>query len=173
MPVARALQEELEHEVDAKVWDQGVFGLSDSSLEALERHAGEVDFAVFVLTADDLLTKRGESGEVPRDNVLFEAGLFIGRLGRHRAFLVSCRDDKLALPTDLRDITRAQFNRRANLLRQLLVQLRWAAFSAGHQFAGQQTHRDAVLVGRPGRPVLSQQRRTGAFLAAKAKRSVG
>lgn len=109
------MQAELEHDVDAKVWDQGVFGLSESSLEALERHAGEVDFAVFVLTPDDLLTKRGDSGEVPRDNVLFEAGLFIGRLGRHRAFLVSCREDKLELPTDLRDITRAQFNRRADI----------------------------------------------------------
>jgi Predicted nucleotide-binding protein containing TIR-like domain len=115
LPVARALQEELEHDVDAKVWDQGVFGLSDSSLEPLERHAGEVDFAVFVLTADDLLTKRGDSGEVPRDNVLFEAGLFIGRIGRHRAFLVSCRDDRLELPSDLRDVTRAEFNRRADI----------------------------------------------------------
>jgi len=112
LSIARALQAELEHDVDATVWDQGVFGLSDSSLEALERHAGEIDFAVFVLSADDLPTKRGESGEVPRDNVLFEAGLFIGRLGRHRVFLVSCRDDTLELPTDLRGITRAQFNRR-------------------------------------------------------------
>jgi predicted nucleotide-binding protein len=43
LPVARALQAELENDVDAKVWDQGVFGLSDSSLEALERHPGEVD----------------------------------------------------------------------------------------------------------------------------------
>jgi hypothetical protein len=115
LSIARALQAELEHDVDATVWDQGVFGLSDSSLEALERHAGEVDFAVFVLSADDLLTKRGDSGEVPRDNVLFEAGLFIGRLGRHRVFLVSCRDDKLELPTDLRGITRAQFNRRDDI----------------------------------------------------------
>ena len=115
LPVARALQAELENDVDAKVWDQGVFGLSDSSLEALERHAGEVDFAMFVLTSDDLLTKRGNSGGAPRDNVLFEAGLFIGRLGCHRAFLVSCRDDNLELPTDLREITRAQFNRRPDI----------------------------------------------------------
>ena len=76
------------------------------------------DFATLVLTADDLVTKRGQSGNAPRDNVLFEAGLFMGALGRHRVFLVSCRDDVLDLPTDLAGITPAQFNRRpdGNLL---------------------------------------------------------
>jgi hypothetical protein len=51
LPVARALQAELEHDVDASVWSQGVFGLSASPLETLVETAASVDFAVFVLSS--------------------------------------------------------------------------------------------------------------------------
>jgi hypothetical protein len=115
LSIARALHAELEHDVDPTVWNQGVFGLSQSGLEALENQARTFDFAVLVLTPDDLLTKRGDLGKAPRDNVLLEVGLFIGALGRHRVFLVSCRDDVLDLPSDLDGITRAQFNRRPDV----------------------------------------------------------
>jgi len=115
LEIARVLQAELEHEVDGTVWYQGVFGLSQSGLEALEAKVRTFDFAALVLTPDDLVTKRGESGKAPRDNVLFEAGLFIGALGRGRVFLVSCRDEALDLPSDLDGITPAQFNRREDL----------------------------------------------------------
>jgi Predicted nucleotide-binding protein containing TIR-like domain len=115
LPVARALQAELEYDVDASVWSQGVFGLSASPLETLVEAAASVDFAVFVLTPDDLLERRGLEGEAPRDNVIFEAGLFIGALGHHSTFLVSCREDHLALPTDLAGITPAHYNRRDDI----------------------------------------------------------
>lgn len=112
LEVARALQFELQNEVDSTIWSQGVFGLSEGTLEALEAQAHDFDFAALVLTPDDLLTTRGESGNAPRDNVVFEAGLFMGALGRKRVFLVACRDDDLDLPTDLAGITLAEYNRR-------------------------------------------------------------
>ena len=112
LEVAQVLHAELERDVDGTVWYQGVFGLSQSGLEGLEAKVRTFDFAALVLTADDLVLKRGKAGAMPRDNVLLEAGLFIGALGRQRVFLVSCRDDDLDLPTDLLGITLAQFNRR-------------------------------------------------------------
>lgn len=112
LKVARALQLELEHDVDATLWSQGVFGLSEGTLEALEAKVHDFEFAALVLTPDDLVTTRGETGNAPRDNVVFEAALFMGALGRRRVFLVACRDDPLDLPTDLAGITLAQYNRR-------------------------------------------------------------
>lgn len=115
LEIARALQAELEHDIDSKIWSQGVFGLSRTGIESLEAEARMVDFAALVLTPDDLVTKRGASETAPRDNLSFEAGLFIAALGRDRVFLVSCRDDALDLPSDLDGITPAQFNKRSDL----------------------------------------------------------
>jgi predicted nucleotide-binding protein len=68
--VAQELQAELEHDVDASVWSQGVFGVGDGSLQALVEIAERVDFAVLVLTPDDLLEKHESQGDAPRDNVI-------------------------------------------------------------------------------------------------------
>jgi hypothetical protein len=114
LSVARALQAELEFDVEATIWSQGVFGLSDGTLESLAAKAPTFEFAVLVLTPDDLLTSREKTSNAPRDNVIFEAGLFMGALGRRRVFMVSCRDDQLALPSDFAGISMAQYNRRSD-----------------------------------------------------------
>ncbi len=67
----------------------------------LEKH----DFAVLVLTPDDVTESRGASQLSPRDNVLFECGLFMGRLGRERAFIVCDKSTKLKLPSDLAGVS--------------------------------------------------------------------
>ena len=67
------------------------------------------DFAVLVLTADDLTTSRGTERAAARDNVLFELGLFIGSLSRDRTFMVYDRTNPPALPSDLAGITAATF----------------------------------------------------------------
>jgi predicted nucleotide-binding protein len=116
--IAQALQAELDYDVETTIWSQGVFGLDEGNLESLVLALGRFDFAVLVLTPDDLVTRRGATGNAPRDNVLFEAGLFMGALGRRRTFLVASRDDELSLPSDLAGITMAQFRGRqdGNLL---------------------------------------------------------
>ena len=78
------------------------------------REAATVDFAVLVLTPDDLVTKREKGGQQPSDNVLFELGLFMGKLGRDRTFIVHERTGRLDLPTDLAGITVATFAHRAD-----------------------------------------------------------
>ena len=114
LPVAHALQAELEREFDVTIWTQGVFGLGALALESLEAALRDFDYAILVLTPDDLIDRRGAGMSVPRDNVIYEAGLFMGALGRHRTFLVAPRDSGLAIPTDLAGITIAQYRQRAD-----------------------------------------------------------
>jgi Predicted nucleotide-binding protein containing TIR-like domain len=99
------LQAALDDYCEAAVWDQGVFGLSTSGLDALVTESRRVDFAVLVLTPDDLTVKRGLSRSSARDNVIFEAGLFVGALGPRRTLIVHAKDVELDLPSDLDGVT--------------------------------------------------------------------
>ena len=112
LQIARYLQAELRDEVESDVWNQGVFGLSGGTLEDLAEKARRFQFAALVLAPDDIVIKRTREGNEPRDNVLFEAGLFMGLLGRRNTFLVWCEDDSLELPSDLGGVTFAGFRRR-------------------------------------------------------------
>ena len=88
------------------------FWLSKGNLENLLAAVKRVDYAVLVLSQDDVVSKRGEMVVSPRDNVLFELGLFIGALGREKTAMVYCRDDPPDLPTDLLGLTPATYARR-------------------------------------------------------------
>ena len=46
----------------------------------------KTDFAVLVLTPDDITLSRGTTIASPRDNAIFELGLFMGTNGRNRTF---------------------------------------------------------------------------------------
>jgi hypothetical protein len=109
--VAEAIQVNLDYDVYCTVWHQGVFGLSGGTLDTLVDNLKNFDFATLVLTADDLLTKRGQRFSAPRDNVLFELGLFMGYMGRGRTFVIHPRQKDLALPTDLAGITAATYDK--------------------------------------------------------------
>lgn len=111
LDIANKIQELLAYDATAVVWNQGtVFGLGESTLEALEKAALAYDYAIFVFTPDDELTTRGATKTVARDNVLFELGLFIGRLGRTRAFVVNPERGAISLPSDLGGITTAKYD---------------------------------------------------------------
>lgn len=70
-------------------------------LEKLEAFAASAGFAVALLTADDLGRPKGteEDSARARQNVVFEAGYFAGRLGRDRVVLLHEAD--VELPSDL------------------------------------------------------------------------
>jgi hypothetical protein len=112
--IAEHIQLGLEYDVETTIWHQGIFGLSDGSLESLVRAAKDFDFAALVLTPDDLVIKRGTEKGSPRDNVVFELGLFMGALGRERTFIVYNRDKQIDLPTDLAGVTSATFVSRSD-----------------------------------------------------------
>lgn len=114
LAIAKAVQVNLDYQAECTLWSQGVFGLSGGTLDSLLRAVHDFEFAILVLTPDDLVDKRGSSNNSPRDNVLFELGLFMGALGRERVFIVYGRDAKLDLPTDLAGVTAATFATRAD-----------------------------------------------------------
>jgi len=100
--VANDIQELLEHDCHATVWNQGVFAPSDTVLRQLTQALHGFEFALFVFTPDDRLHLRGEAVHVVRDNVVFEMGLFIGALGAERCLHIAPRGAAtLHLPSDL------------------------------------------------------------------------
>jgi len=109
LTIAREIQAQLEHDVFSTVWSQGVFFAGGYPLEALEKAVSESDFAVAIAQPDDIVETRGEKHATLRDNVLFELGLFMGKLTRHRAILVHPRVAGLKLPSDLHGLTLASF----------------------------------------------------------------
>ncbi|MCW4331776.1 MAG: nucleotide-binding protein [Candidatus Thiodiazotropha endolucinida] len=98
--IAEALQQGLTQSADVEVWNQGIFEASEVVFTKLTEVAKEFDAAVFVLSPDDLVVKKERELNQPRDNVLFEIGLFMGSLGAKNVWLVVSRKDKLALPSD-------------------------------------------------------------------------
>ena len=106
LPVTRLLVQHFEHDPFLTVvWDHGVFRAANYTLDELESQLEQADFAIAVAHADDMVISRGDEWPVMRDNVVFELGMFIGFLGRRRAFLMEPREDKLKLPSDLAGLT--------------------------------------------------------------------
>ena len=91
LSVAYPVQQNLLHEAEVTIWDQGVFELSRTTMESLTKILSESDFAIFVFSPDDLVRIRNVTVPAVRDNVLFEFGLFIGKLGREIG-RASCRE---------------------------------------------------------------------------------
>lgn len=90
-------------EIEVQVWDEGILQSGDILLDGLLGFVNLFDFAVLVLSADDLTTSKGKRTESPRDNVVFELGMFMGVLGRRRAFPIIAFGETgdLKLPSDL------------------------------------------------------------------------
>lgn len=107
--IAEAVQILLDRYAEVTLWSQGVFELNKGYLESLNDSLDNFDFAILVLTADDLTRSRKTESPSPRDNVLFELGLFMGRLGRDRCFFVYDETQNIKLPTDLMGVNTATY----------------------------------------------------------------
>ena len=104
--VARIIQNALSHDhFVVTLWTDGVFKIASYALESLEVAVDESDFAIAVAHNDDMTLFRGQDWPTPRDNVVFELGLFMGRLGRKRAILMEPREERVKLPSDLAGVT--------------------------------------------------------------------
>jgi hypothetical protein len=105
----RALTRGLEDVARVVPWTTS-FNPGTTTLERLLELTNEVDFAAFVFARDDWTTDSPSASDTPepgqaspRDNVVFEAGLFGGALGMRRTFILHASGSKL--PSDLLGLT--------------------------------------------------------------------
>ncbi len=105
----QALTRGLEDVARVEPWTTS-FNPGTTTLERLVELAREVDFAAFVFAQDDWTTNGSPAASEPapgqaspRDNVVFEAGLFGGALGMRRTFILHASGAKL--PSDLLGLT--------------------------------------------------------------------
>lgn len=109
--LAYAAQSELERDMEVTVWSQGVFSISKSTFGSLVDQLESSDFGLFIFGPDDIAHIRNEQVSVVRDNVLFELGMFVGKLGIDHCFILVPRGiDDLRLPTDLAGINPGYFD---------------------------------------------------------------
>lgn len=110
LSVAYAIQQNLTHDAESTVWDQGIFELSKTTIESLTAAVDMSDIGIFVFSPDDISIMRESEKRTVRDNVLFEFGLFVGKLGRSRVFFVVPEKSDLRMPTDLLGVTPGTYN---------------------------------------------------------------
>ena len=109
--LVQALTRGLEDVAEVQPWTTS-FNPGTTTLERLLELTREVDFAAFVFATDDWTSTSpptaAASGQAsPRDNVVFEAGLFGGTLGMRRTFILHASGAKL--PTDLLGLTSVRY----------------------------------------------------------------
>jgi CRP/FNR family cyclic AMP-dependent transcriptional regulator len=100
---AREIQVALKHaDIQVRPWSMsGVFGPGGTNIDALMQEVHLSDFAAFVFGPDDKLFSRKEEYDAPRDNVVFELGLFMGQLEPHRSFIIKDQNADIKIPSDL------------------------------------------------------------------------
>jgi predicted nucleotide-binding protein with TIR-like domain len=133
--LVQALTRGLRDIADVDPWTT-VFNPGVSTLERLVELTNEVDFAAFVFAQDDWTTKGASTDEPsgqasPRDNVVFEAGLFGGALGIRRTFILHANGAKL--PTDLLGLTSIRYDPDTTqaVVREIIQKLRKAIEAEG------------------------------------------
>ncbi len=109
LPVAECIRDGIVGDRDVRIWSEGVFGASDTTIESLEDVVRSADFGILIMSPDDETISRGVSSPAPRDNVVFELGLFIGAVGRRRSFIVRPRGP-IRVMSDLLGVTPVSYS---------------------------------------------------------------
>ena len=110
LPVAKAFEAALSPVGDIQVWaDDRVFKPSTNTMNSLRGMLDQMDFVVAIFSPDDSLWSRRKLLNSPRDNTVFELGLFAGKMGIERAFYAVPNGKKVKVPTDLAGITHLSY----------------------------------------------------------------
>lgn len=108
LSVAEFIKDYFKYDYECFLWTDDIFKYNDNFLETLMKEASLFDFGFMVFTQDDYINSREVSTRTARDNVIFEYGLFLGRIGREKAYVI--KDKEVKLPSDLLGISIANFD---------------------------------------------------------------
>jgi predicted nucleotide-binding protein len=96
------------------IWNEGLFKTSKTNIENLEDILKNHDYGIFVFNGDDEIYEReinGTNQKIPRDNVIFEYGMFMGKYTRAKVFFVIPRPkNNLKIMSDLLGITALEYD---------------------------------------------------------------
>lgn len=102
--IAEEIKVQLNDLADIRCWyENGIFGHGNTIVDDLVRISGESDMGIFIFNKDDETEIRGKKLLTTRDNVLFEFGLFVSKVGIKRSFLFFPKHTEFHLPSDLRE----------------------------------------------------------------------
>jgi FMN phosphatase YigB (HAD superfamily) len=110
LKVAELIKQGLADCADCVLWnDPGIFEVAEVTIDSLEKALDDYSHAIIVMSPDDRVITQGQRHATPRDNLIFELGLFVGRHGRRSAFMVAPYGKDIRLPSDLLGITRCHY----------------------------------------------------------------
>lgn len=113
--IAKEVKEFFEKDYECYLWSDDIFKYNENFLETLMKEASLFDFGFMIFTKDDYTKSRQQAFDTPRDNVVFEFGLFLGRLGKDNAFII--QDEDVKLPSDIFGNTLVKFKcKKQNLI---------------------------------------------------------
>jgi hypothetical protein len=115
LSIAYEIQAALQYDAWVHVWTQDIFKLSNNTLDDLFSAVANHEFGIFIFTADDIAKIRNKTYQVARDNVVFELGFFISKLGKNNVFYLVPDNQKLHIPTDLLGIKPGFFSNDENI----------------------------------------------------------
>ena len=110
LDICEHIQLALERDAIVTPWNVS-FLASSTTLDSLRTTLGENDFGIFVFAPDDNSSIRAKELVVARDNVVFEAGMFMGIHGRSKTFVVVPRNvPGFHMPTDFQGFTAISYD---------------------------------------------------------------
>lgn len=116
LAIAKAIRVGLEHNAQVVIWsDDKIFAPGAYPIEALEEQVNSADFGIALAEPDDLVLSRDRKASTPRDNVIFELGFFMSRLGRHRTLLLIPKSEDVKLPSDFKGLTPVSYEKGVSL----------------------------------------------------------
>ncbi len=109
--IARKIKAALKYDAHVDTWADGLFDRPGQAyIEVLENMLSVYEFGIFVFTPDDKIFSRGKISQMPRDNVIFEYGMFLGKHTRKKAFFIVPRGVDIKIMTDVLGITSLDYD---------------------------------------------------------------